>query len=320
MYRLKASLAAARGRSLELWRVGPEYSYLVLKGDAVTKVSRIEKLVGSGEYAVLRGEAHGIKRAKIAPFLSDRPPPPRHQAGLRPMTAVFAFIPKNLTFDEFDELITDTHRCCARYEALLAKVVPFADRQACLVLLGAPKAHEDDPRRGVNLAVILTMEDRFEEALEIQRQCAGEYEVMGYYEGLFTALFNMAVIEVSLGDEERAIKDLEQSLAIARRIKNLDHVARSASILSYHLARQGRLEGVKELINESIRLYEEHNFDNLIGLVYAIRAYCDACTGDAESARRYLKLAEENPVEDSRPPLGEVVERVKARLKETDNE
>ncbi len=33
--------------------------------------------------------------------------------------------------------------------------MPFADRQACLVLLGAPKAHEDDPRRGVNLALKL---------------------------------------------------------------------------------------------------------------------------------------------------------------------
>ncbi len=99
MYRLKASPAAAGGRSLELWRVGPGHRYLVLKGDAVTKVSRIEKLVGSGEYAVLRGEVHGIKRAKIAPFLSDRPPPPRHRAGLRPMTTVFAFIPKQLTFD-----------------------------------------------------------------------------------------------------------------------------------------------------------------------------------------------------------------------------
>ncbi|MCK4594217.1 AAA family ATPase, partial [bacterium] len=60
-----------------------------------------------------------------------------------------------LTFDEFDGLITDTHRCCARYEALLAKIVPFADRQACLVLLGAPKAHSDDPRRGVDLALEL---------------------------------------------------------------------------------------------------------------------------------------------------------------------
>ena len=154
-YRLKASLAAARGMELELWRVGPERGYLVLKGDAVAKVSRIEKHLGSGEYAVLRGEVHRVKKAKISPFLSDRPPPPRHRAGLRPTTAVFAFIPKKLTFDEFDGLITDTHRCCARYEALLAKIVPFADRQACLVLLGAPKAHSDDPRRGVDLALEL---------------------------------------------------------------------------------------------------------------------------------------------------------------------
>ncbi len=154
-YRLRASLAAVRGMSLELWRVGPEHGYLVLLGDAVAKVSRIEKLVGSGEYAVLRGEVHGIKKAKIATFLSDRPPPPQHRAGLRPTTAVFAFIPKKLNFDELDELITETHHCCAHYEALLAKILPFADRQACLILLGAPKAHEDDPRRGVDLALEL---------------------------------------------------------------------------------------------------------------------------------------------------------------------
>ncbi|MCK4595055.1 tetratricopeptide repeat protein, partial [bacterium] len=172
----------------------------------------------------------------------------------------------------------------------------------------------------LNLSVVLAGGSRFEEALEILRRCVEEYEAMGYYLGLSTALFNMATIELELGKEERAIADLEQSLSFARRIKDIQRIARTASFLGYYLTRYDRLEKAKELIDESIRCYEEHTFDNLIGLVYAIRAYCDACTGDAESARRYLKLVEQNPVGDSHPSLGEVVERTKAKLKETDND
>jgi class 3 adenylate cyclase/tetratricopeptide (TPR) repeat protein len=154
-YRLRVSLAAARGMELELWRVGPERGHLVLRGDAVAKVSRAEKLVGPGEHAVLHGEAKGTSRAKIAPFLADRPQPPQHQAGLRPTTAVFALLPQSPTPDDLDELVVEAHRMCERYEALLAKIVPLAERQATLILLGTPRAHDDDPRRGVDLALEL---------------------------------------------------------------------------------------------------------------------------------------------------------------------
>ncbi len=157
-YRLQATLAATRGMGFELWRVGPDRCHLVLTGDAVVKVSRAERLVGPGEYAVLHGGGRGTSGNDVAGFLSDRPAPPPHRAGLRPTTAVFALLPRSATQDELDELVKKAHRRCERYEALLAKIVPFDERQAALALLGTPQAHDDDPRRGVNLALELVRE------------------------------------------------------------------------------------------------------------------------------------------------------------------
>ncbi|OGD78943.1 MAG: hypothetical protein A2Y64_02120 [Candidatus Coatesbacteria bacterium RBG_13_66_14] len=154
-YRLEADLAAARGMELELWRVGPDRRHLVLTGDAVVKVSRAERLVGPGEYAVLHGGGRGTPVDDLAGFLSDRPAPPPHPAGLRPTTAVFALFPRCTTPDVLDDLVIKAHHLCERHEALLAKIVPFDERQAVLALLGTPLAHDDDPRRGVNLALEL---------------------------------------------------------------------------------------------------------------------------------------------------------------------
>ncbi|HUT98877.1 MAG TPA: AAA family ATPase [bacterium] len=154
-YRLEADLVAAREMEFELWRVGPDRCHLVLIGDAVAKVSRTERLVGPGEYAVLHGGGRGTSGGDVAGFLSDRPAPPPHRAGLRPTTAVFALLPRSTTPDDLDELVIKAHRVCERHEALLAKIVPFDERQAVLALLGTPRAHDDDPRRGVNLALEL---------------------------------------------------------------------------------------------------------------------------------------------------------------------
>ncbi len=170
-----------------------------------------------------------------------------------------------------------------------------------------------------NLSVILSESSRFDEALELQRRCAEEYEAMGYHQGLSTALFNMAQIELELDDWERAILDLERSLVFARRMKNLPRVARTASLLGYHLTRHDHLGKAKDIIEESLRLYEEHDFDNRKGLAYAVRALYDAKAGDAESARRYVKLAEKNPTPDSRPPLDEVLNLVHDALGEAEN-
>jgi len=154
-YRLEADLVAARGMGLELWRVGPDRCHLVLSGDAVVKVSRAERLVGPGEYAVLHGAGRGSSGGDVTRFLSDRPPPPPYRAGLRPTTAVFALLPQTPGMEDLDELVIRAQRRCERHEALLAKIVPFDERQAALALLGTPRAHDDDPRRGVNLALEL---------------------------------------------------------------------------------------------------------------------------------------------------------------------
>jgi len=158
-----------------------------------------------------------------------------------------------------------------------------------------------------------------DEALEILHRCVEEYEAMGYHQGLSMALFNMAQIEVRLNDGEGAIRDFGKSLHFARRTKDIPRVARTASLLGYHLTRHDQLGKAKGLIDEALRLYEEHDFDNQKGLMYAIRAYFDARTGDAESARRYVRFAEENPVPDSQPPQGEVLDLVRDALGRAEN-
>ncbi|MCX7021203.1 MAG: tetratricopeptide repeat protein [bacterium] len=171
----------------------------------------------------------------------------------------------------------------------------------------------------LNLSVILTEVSRLDEALAILHRCAEEYEAMGYYPGLSLALFNLAQIEVRLNDGEGAIRDFGKSLHFARRTKDIPRVARTASLLGYHLVRIGRPDEAGELLDEALRLYEEHDFDNQKGLVYAIRAFYDARSGDAESARRHLGLAEENPVPDSQPPQDEVLGLARDALKEAEN-
>ncbi|HDR06203.1 MAG TPA: tetratricopeptide repeat protein, partial [Candidatus Coatesbacteria bacterium] len=166
----------------------------------------------------------------------------------------------------------------------------------------------------LNLSFLLMTESRLEDALEMQRRCAEDYEAMGYHLGLSQALFYAARIELELGEGKRAAADLEKSLAVSRRIHDEAHIARTALFLGYHLTRSGRLDEAFSLIDEALRLYEKNDFDKKKGLAYAVRAYHDARAGEADSARRFLKLAEENPVVDSKPPQDEVLKLAREEL------